>query len=201
MLQCVAGSPLATSPCTLCSFQLRERGIWAQKCIWNNGRKPKDREAENNKRGDKVCEWKEMIHILQTDKLLRQQQQQQPDVVGDRQKPRQSFWLWLCVLNRWKLSYSLCVSFVNVPLLFIFPLRSLFAVSPQKTLIIHQLVCEHARSSFFTFAWFCAAVAEHQLLLLRSVTEIDLTPPLLLPLPLPPDLMSSHLIWPPRRMT
>lgn len=44
-----------------------------ENCVWNNVRKAKDREDGNNKRGEKACEWREMIHILQTDKLLQQQ--------------------------------------------------------------------------------------------------------------------------------
>lgn len=110
--------PVATSPCTLCShsFELRKR----KSVHRNNGRKAKDR--ENNMREDKVCEWKEVIHILQTDKLL--QQQRQADRGGDRQKPRQSFWLW-CWKGKWKLSFSLFFSLVNFPLLSLFPLCSL----------------------------------------------------------------------------
>lgn len=56
--------------------------IW--KCIWNNRRKAKD--GENNMRGDEVWGRKEMIHVLQTDKLL--EQQRQADRAADKSKDK-----------------------------------------------------------------------------------------------------------------
>lgn len=181
--------PVATSSCTLCShsFELGERES-LHRNLFEIMEENLKTERSNNMRGDNVCEWREVIHILQTDKLV--QQQWQADRAGDRQKPRQSFWLlWLkCWKGKWKLCYSLIFFICQFPsALFISSVQSPFAlparlaVPPQKTLISLQLSVNMQDHPFFSSkkfhssGWLCAAAAEHQLLPLRSVTEIDLT--------------------------
>ena len=75
--------------------------------VRNNGSKVKDGETGNRMRGDKVCEWKKMIHILRSDKLLQSWRRTKSQHLAFG-----SNWRFKCRRAKWKLSYS--VSHVSI---------------------------------------------------------------------------------------